>query len=535
MGSSSADETRVLRSRESEKKPGKHKGSTRRDDAVALPFTRSTAVVIGCGLACSQGWIHVVGLIAGYYRDRAFMGPAIGFGLAGAMIGVAIGCALALLASTRRVPFLFSGSRNRQAGAAFAIELFGLMLLVACNAGGAAGLPGFLLDVALLLGSLAASCGGVVLCRMWLLGLPLWEPQTTAPYLTDISIAFGGATGLLCLMSALLGACVWTPCMVGAVAIVSYMLLMIALEHDGPTEGIDSADVDANAKFDFSPRLFVAGCLIGFISALMLFQFLGSRNGHVGSYALLFGLAGALTAAFALIVVNKVKGSWDPFIACWVAAAAYVVAFYPMNAGSEFSLVFAVTVTLFALGVTAGVVPAAISAFAAQSRRAASTCCFSFGLGASVCIAIAGPIGYFVAFTSIEGTFVLVSAVCSMVVAFAAFVLVLGRPQGSGTENAGAVLAGDTVPVDANAVHTGSDDGQTNFDVACERLASEHCLTPREKEVLMVLVQGYDLSRVQKELRISEGTALTHKRRIYSKLNVHTSGELLDLVHGGGE
>ncbi len=540
MGSSSAGGTKVLRSKESVHEPGwkaGKRGESAGSARVAASFSPyATPVAIGCGLACSQGWLHVVGLIAGYYRDRIVMGPAIGFGLVGSMVGVALGCVLALLATSWRVPLLFGGSRNRQAGVAFAVELFGLMVLVACNAGESAGSPGLFLDVALLLGSVTASCGGVALCRVWLLELPRWESRGTARCLTGASITFGGATGVLCLASGLLGACVWTPCVMGVASVASYLLLTFALErgHAEPAENAESADVDANGAPAFSPRLFTAGCLIGLISALMLFQFLGSKNGHVGTYALLFGIAGAAMAAVSLTAVDKAKGASDPFMACWITAAAYVVAFYPMNAGSEFSLVFAVTVTLLALGATAGMVPAVIAAFAGLSGRPMPACCFSFGLGASVCVAIASPVGYFIAFTSIEGTFVLVSAVCSMVVAFVAFVLVLGRPQGERVEAADSVCAGVPGIADANALPAENEEGHANLDAVCERLACEHRLTPREKEVLGVLVQGYDLSRVQKELRISEGTALTHKRHIYQKLDVHTRGELLDLVRGGG-
>ena len=57
-------------------------------------------------------------------------------------------------------------------------------------------------------------------------------------------------------------------------------------------------------------------------------------------------------------------------------------------------------------------------------------------------------------------------------------------------------------------------------------------LTPRELEVLIILAQGNTLARVQEELVISEGTAITHRRNIYRKLDVHSKQELIDFVAG---
>ena len=55
-------------------------------------------------------------------------------------------------------------------------------------------------------------------------------------------------------------------------------------------------------------------------------------------------------------------------------------------------------------------------------------------------------------------------------------------------------------------------------------------LTGRESDVLSILARGHGLSRVQDELFISEGTAITHRRHIYQKLNIHSKSELIDLV-----
>ncbi len=46
-------------------------------------------------------------------------------------------------------------------------------------------------------------------------------------------------------------------------------------------------------------------------------------------------------------------------------------------------------------------------------------------------------------------------------------------------------------------------------------------LSPREREVVNQLGQGYSYAHIAAQLDISENTLKTHIKRIYSKLNVH--------------
>jgi DNA-binding NarL/FixJ family response regulator len=62
---------------------------------------------------------------------------------------------------------------------------------------------------------------------------------------------------------------------------------------------------------------------------------------------------------------------------------------------------------------------------------------------------------------------------------------------------------------------------------AAERLVA---LTPREREVLSLLVDGYDLQRMAATLVISPETARTHVQRVLRKLGVHSRLEAIALV-----
>lgn len=94
----------------------------------------------------------------------------------------------------------------------------------------------------------------------------------------------------------------------------------------------------------------------------------------------------------------------------------------------------------------------------------------------------------------------------------------LASPTASSNKNADSQTAAHERPRDHSFVSK------------CKNIALEYGLTPRELEVLIILAQGNTLARVQEELVISEGTAITHRRNIYRKLDVHSKQELIDFV-----
>lgn len=74
---------------------------------------------------------------------------------------------------------------------------------------------------------------------------------------------------------------------------------------------------------------------------------------------------------------------------------------------------------------------------------------------------------------------------------------------------------------------------ENRFDAAwLSEIACEFGLSPRETEVFQLLARGRSLPVVTRELSIAKGTAQTHVRHIYEKMDVHTRQELLDLIEG---
>lgn len=66
---------------------------------------------------------------------------------------------------------------------------------------------------------------------------------------------------------------------------------------------------------------------------------------------------------------------------------------------------------------------------------------------------------------------------------------------------------------------------------ACDRLAAEARLTPRETDVLRCLAQGRNTQYMADHLCISENTVKSHVRKVYQKLGVNSKQEVIDMVN----
>lgn len=73
-------------------------------------------------------------------------------------------------------------------------------------------------------------------------------------------------------------------------------------------------------------------------------------------------------------------------------------------------------------------------------------------------------------------------------------------------------------------------DARSIFMTNCANIAKTHQLSPREKEVFLLLALGKSPVSIEQELCIANGTLKSHTRRIYQKLDVHSREELRMLV-----
>lgn len=79
-------------------------------------------------------------------------------------------------------------------------------------------------------------------------------------------------------------------------------------------------------------------------------------------------------------------------------------------------------------------------------------------------------------------------------------------------------------------IGSSADAGQGTDAWKCELLAERYKLSPREQQVLALVVRGRNAKYVAAQLGIAENTAKTHIASIYRKVNVHSQQKLLDLL-----
>ena len=103
-----------------------------------------------------------------------------------------------------------------------------------------------------------------------------------------------------------------------------------------------------------------------------------------------------------------------------------------------------------------------------------------------------------------------------------------GDLEESGAQAASATLEGHA----PQAAVPGAEDRTANVSA---QLVERFGLTPREADVLPLIIKGRTIARIQEELHISQGTVSTHTRHIYQKLGVSNRQGLLDMVEELGE
>lgn len=78
-----------------------------------------------------------------------------------------------------------------------------------------------------------------------------------------------------------------------------------------------------------------------------------------------------------------------------------------------------------------------------------------------------------------------------------------------------------------------SKEANESFDHYREKLIqNDHIkLSPREKEIVDLMINGYTNKEISEKLFISESTVETHRKNIYRKTDTHNLTKLLQLVH----
>ena len=93
-----------------------------------------------------------------------------------------------------------------------------------------------------------------------------------------------------------------------------------------------------------------------------------------------------------------------------------------------------------------------------------------------------------------------------------------------------AVSAGVPVPLMTPAAASAPAAPVDPVSVPCDTIARTYRLTAREREVLGLIAHGRNMPFMEQELVISRNTLKMHIRHIYTKLDVHSKQEIIDMV-----
>ena len=90
-----------------------------------------------------------------------------------------------------------------------------------------------------------------------------------------------------------------------------------------------------------------------------------------------------------------------------------------------------------------------------------------------------------------------------------------------------------TMPIEPDSEAEEPEDEERDlhaWKTACDKIAKEYGLTPREIDVFMLLAKGRNAKVIERELFISVYTIKGHNNNIYRKLGVKSQQELIDMV-----
>lgn len=508
--------------------------------------TQKQATLCTVGFICAQAWLPLISMVANFYRVGIFsegsIAPlALSFLTSFAVIS-------AICAFSRPIRSHVSKHRASLIVVGFLCVCLGAIFQVLFDYA----LPNSKVILILVLCGIFEGVGNTLLLVSWVqlaqeLGLPLRRYAVgiaagncmvaTIPQIVRVQ------NDMLLLFPLL------TTVMV-SVSMVCWLLLNsrgkgYAADQDVCQTGGDSRSI--------WPLACSCACY-GMLFSCMSLQFLNGDFGEASSFTWVFAIVGICCAAAAL-AVSKLFGAKCASVTAWrIALIPTVIALFPLEEGTDFSLKFALCFITLALWYVLALTPFVAIDFAQRKfvplNRMASAAWAGLASGAALGVLVAWIAGLFV--EHMEG-FTKVSGLCAIIAAFLGSLLLSANHDEATAkplwrfrtaENAvdhrfasadicDSMNRSDSRPFASSTNSQGDapDSPPTgSFSASILHVAQTYGLTTRESDVLALLARGHSLRHIGEELCISEGTTITHRQHIYRKLGVHSKQELIDLV-----
>jgi DNA-binding CsgD family transcriptional regulator len=281
-------------------------------------------------------------------------------------------------------------------------------------------------------------------------------------------------------------------------------------------------------------RTWLSFCILALMTAFLLGNILISRRAPSDLLNARYSIVGAFALALSLLFSWR-RGEGFNFLATFSLSMPFAaLAFFPVLPFSIYDSSFTVVsreawmilLSGLVILVSREVLPACRKNGNYPSGVALFGLASGYFLGAVFYSLISSTPWFYAVFRLGEGNglaYILASGILAIVLAFFCMSMLLNKVHLQKRNTAKAHQSNnDKVVKVINPL------SELDVNERSQSLASIKELTPRELEVLEILAKGNNLARVQEDLCISEGTAITHRRNIYQKLGIHSKQELID-------
>ena len=109
----------------------------------------------------------------------------------------------------------------------------------------------------------------------------------------------------------------------------------------------------------------------------------------------------------------------------------------------------------------------------------------------------------------------------------------LSRPSRRAEAAPAEAAAGGAAPGPEPSQQSPAEADADFFATRADELAERHRLTPREREIALLLARGRSAVFIAEDLSCSPATDRSHAKNIYTKLDIHKKQELIDLFANG--
>ncbi|MBR2834752.1 MAG: helix-turn-helix transcriptional regulator [Coriobacteriales bacterium] len=507
------------------------KGTSNPQDAIEKPRITLQAILACIGKSLGIPWLPAVALLCRSYNAATFatlndIAVMISFALC--MLGASL-CFLVMAQEG-------VSNRDRQKTAWHCLIASSAASLVFFGIGS---VPSSVQTLLHITGTACSGLAAFCFAYLWQITTILFEGSGKAAFVVVPSAMTGFVIYLGFCISEIAILVITAACCL--ISVILYLIIKQTIPCDTiMTQGSNDLPHQGQRLFDqtktlFYRRIFFSTLLISIALTAMTYRFFSAPYERLSLGVFLSGIIGAVLLLLLIVISRAVRHEYDSLYVYRLSMIIALPAFFPMDPGSQFSIIFAITFTLAYTIVFIGAVDGVIlDVTLIVDKDNAKTCCIgltgiSLGIIAGIAAGYVSDILQVNLPQNLNVIGIATLGMTSLISIFIATSVLIDREVLRDLR----FLSAGKLPISYTLYEKQPNESipeQMSILTCCKELALEAGLTQRESEVLAILAKGNSLHKVEEELFISQGTAITHRNNIYRKLNIHSKQELLDRI-----